>query len=275
MELKTTTITACVVIHNEESLMERCLSSLMNYVDEIIVVHDGECLDKSLEIAAKYTNKIFIREHVGCMEPHLAFAYNQAKSDYVLRIDADEFIDQETFIKLKEIIKDSPNEVGAYSLFWEFWDGKNILHNKAIKKVCLNKKSHLHFLGVMHQIGKVDGKIIQLNLFLRHRPRYNNMSWESFFNKMKRHIPVHIKFFFMSPESYECFNISVDNWLDYVKKVKARPLWFLLSYPIKTCLAQLKNGLIFNWIGINIAIQQGIYYFCLYYKIWRLTKKIK
>ena len=42
------TISACLVVHNEEKLIGRCLESIKNLVDEIIVVHDGPCQDKTL-----------------------------------------------------------------------------------------------------------------------------------------------------------------------------------------------------------------------------------
>ena len=48
------TISACVVAHNEEAVIERCLASLDGVVDEIIFVHDGECRDRSLEIAERH-----------------------------------------------------------------------------------------------------------------------------------------------------------------------------------------------------------------------------
>lgn len=44
-------ISACLVVRNEEAVIERCLESLAGVVDEIVLVHDGECEDRTLEIA--------------------------------------------------------------------------------------------------------------------------------------------------------------------------------------------------------------------------------
>ena len=52
-------ISAFIVAYHEENLIERCLRSLVDVVDEIIVVHDGPCLDKTIKIAQKYTSKVF------------------------------------------------------------------------------------------------------------------------------------------------------------------------------------------------------------------------
>ena len=111
------TISACLVVYNEEAVIERCLQSIKGQVDEIIVVHDGPCADKTLEIAKRYTDKIFVRDHAGVMEAHLVFAFQQAQSEWLFRIDADEFLDVEGFLKIKEAIRSDVTD--ALILNWE------------------------------------------------------------------------------------------------------------------------------------------------------------
>ena len=72
-------ISACLVIHNEEKLLKRCLESIKDVVDEIILVHDGECTDKSLNIANNFHSRIFIRDFIGEAEWHRPFSYEEAK----------------------------------------------------------------------------------------------------------------------------------------------------------------------------------------------------
>ena len=77
-------ISACLVVYNEEKIIKNCLASIKDAVDEIIVVHDGECIDKTLEICKSYTNKIFIKQHIGEAEPHRPFGFKQATGDWIL-----------------------------------------------------------------------------------------------------------------------------------------------------------------------------------------------
>ena len=42
------TISACLVVYNEEKVIRQCLDSIKGFVDEIILVHDGQCTDKTL-----------------------------------------------------------------------------------------------------------------------------------------------------------------------------------------------------------------------------------
>ena len=51
-------ISACVITKNEEKNIVRCLNSIKDIVDEIIVVDTGSN-DKTINIAEKYTNNIY------------------------------------------------------------------------------------------------------------------------------------------------------------------------------------------------------------------------
>ena len=52
------TISLCMIVKNEEAVLDRCLSSVSDLVDEIIVVDTGST-DSSREIAARFTEKVF------------------------------------------------------------------------------------------------------------------------------------------------------------------------------------------------------------------------
>lgn len=52
------TISLCMIVKNEESVLARCLDSIADLMDEIIIVDTGST-DHTKEIAANYTDKIF------------------------------------------------------------------------------------------------------------------------------------------------------------------------------------------------------------------------
>ncbi len=52
------TISLCMIVKNEKNVLSRCLDSIKNAVDEIIIVDTGST-DTTKEIAEKYTDKIF------------------------------------------------------------------------------------------------------------------------------------------------------------------------------------------------------------------------
>ena len=52
------TISLCMIVRNEEAVLERCLHSVCNAVDEIILVDTGS-EDRTKEIARSYTDQIY------------------------------------------------------------------------------------------------------------------------------------------------------------------------------------------------------------------------
>ena len=52
------TISLCMIVKNEEQVLARCLESVKDIVDEIVLVDTGS-EDKTREIARKYTEKIY------------------------------------------------------------------------------------------------------------------------------------------------------------------------------------------------------------------------
>lgn len=86
-------ISAVIIAFNEEKNIERCILSLKNVVDEIVVV-DSFSKDKTKEICLAH-NVVFI-EHA--FKGHIEqknWAYTQASNNYVLSLDADEALSEE------------------------------------------------------------------------------------------------------------------------------------------------------------------------------------
>lgn len=87
------TISASMIVKNEEKVLENCLNSI-NGVDEIVIVDTGS-IDNTIEIAKKYTDKIYSGTEYNWQDN---FAYHRNQSldrcsgDWILIIDADEHL---------------------------------------------------------------------------------------------------------------------------------------------------------------------------------------
>ncbi len=89
MSNKRQTISVTLATFNEEAFLEDCLKSVADWVDEIIIV-DGNSTDNTVEIAKKYKAKVLLRENNPVFHVQKQIANNQAKSDWILQLDADE-----------------------------------------------------------------------------------------------------------------------------------------------------------------------------------------
>lgn len=86
------TLTACLVVRNEEKNIRNCLDNIKNLVDEIIVV-DGFSDDNTVSICKEYTDKVYIRQPEGYCEPDRNYTIEKATGDWILIIDPDETLE--------------------------------------------------------------------------------------------------------------------------------------------------------------------------------------
>jgi glycosyltransferase involved in cell wall biosynthesis len=120
-------ITAIILTHNEEKNISRCLESIKEVADEIIVV-DTDSNDKTLEIAERYGAKIVRREFKNQAETfNWALDNIEIKGDWILRLDADEYLTP----KLAEEIKSLSAHEGVTGFYMKrrvFFLGRWIRH---------------------------------------------------------------------------------------------------------------------------------------------------
>jgi len=52
------TLAVCMIAHNSEDVMHRCLRSVIKYADQTIVVDNGPSTDRTVELASEYTDDV-------------------------------------------------------------------------------------------------------------------------------------------------------------------------------------------------------------------------
>jgi glycosyltransferase involved in cell wall biosynthesis len=157
-----TKISACIISYNEEKKIEDCLKSLDGVADEIIVV-DSLSTDKTLQIAANYTDKIIHQSFLG----HVAqknLAVSKTQYDWVLNLDCDERLS----LRLKQSIlevKDKLDQFDAYQMARKtFYIYRWLNHCwYPDKKIRLFNKHKARWVGLqLHEKVLVDGGKVHL-----------------------------------------------------------------------------------------------------------------
>lgn len=88
------TISLCMIVKNEESVLARCLDSVADLVDEIVIVDTGSS-DRTKEIAARYTDLVYDFEWIDDFSAARNFAFSKANMEYIYSADADEVLNEE------------------------------------------------------------------------------------------------------------------------------------------------------------------------------------
>lgn len=144
-------LSLCMIVKNEEQNLEKCLSKIKPIIDEIIIVDTGS-VDNTKEIAVKFTDKVY--DFVWCDDFSSArnFSISKATYDWVLILDADEFIERFDkqnildFINSKENIKTVGRIKEINIIEDSFGDRKSF---ERISRL-FNKK-YFHYEGIIHE----------------------------------------------------------------------------------------------------------------------------
>ena len=120
-------ITAIVLTFNEERNLPACLESVAPFIDEIIIV-DCFSTDKTLDIARKYTDKIFQNKWVNYATQYIwAMNNTNPKNEWIVRLDADERWTPEGFAELEKLMASGSYD-GIYVKMKIFFMGRFMKH---------------------------------------------------------------------------------------------------------------------------------------------------
>ena len=162
------TVSACMIVKNEEELLPGCLDSIRDWVDEIIIVDTGSN-DNTVKIAESYGAKIFHQQWEGDFSRHRNFSIDQAQSDWIFIIDADERMHTEDIPMLKSLLNDKNNNLLSINVFNVYGANEEVTTFLPSVRFFRTEKK-LRYEGIVHNRlnYKADEEIVRANIKLKH-----------------------------------------------------------------------------------------------------------
>ena len=163
------TISLCMIVKNEEKHIARCLDSVAELVDEIIIIDTGST-DRTVEIVSNYTSKVYTYPWEDDFSKARNYSFSKATMDYCMWMDADDILEEterDKFLQLKQSLASdidivmmkyntSFDEAGkpSFSYFRERW-----IRNCA--EYC--------WIGAVHEVIPPKGRIIYSDVAVCHK----------------------------------------------------------------------------------------------------------
>lgn len=97
-------ISACVIVKNEIATIARCLQSVREVVNEMIVVDTGST-DDTVRIAKQIGARVFYFQWRNDFAAARNYALKQAKGDWIIFLDADEYFLAETVPNIRPLLE--------------------------------------------------------------------------------------------------------------------------------------------------------------------------
>ncbi|MBI3306767.1 MAG: glycosyltransferase family 2 protein [Candidatus Omnitrophica bacterium] len=107
-------VSVVIIAKNEELRLPDCLRSVAGWAGEIVILDDMST-DKTVDVAGKFTDKIFKRA-MDIEGRHRNYAYNLATQDWVLSLDADERVTPELAEEIAKVTREPNNPHICYAI---------------------------------------------------------------------------------------------------------------------------------------------------------------
>lgn len=247
-------ISVTLATFNEEKNISKCLESVKDLADEIIIV-DGTSNDKTVEIAKKYGVRVIVRENPKIFHINKQIANDAARMDWILQMDADEVVSPELSKEIKEKIND--NSLNGY---WiprkNYFLGRYLMKGGQYPDYTLRLyrrgKGKLPQKDV-HEQAEVEGEVGRLKNALLHFPYKNFFVYLSKWKRYNSIFADQIK----EERSKKLFPLKI--WMGF-NYILIKPIyWFLLSFG-------RHKGFMDSWQGFVFSFFSSVRYPISYFK---------
>ena len=165
-------ISVCMIVKNEEAVLARCLDSLQGIADEIVIVDTGST-DRTKEIAALYTSRIFDFTWIYDFAAARNFAFSKATKEYIYSADADEVLeekDRQKFLQLKQALLP---EIEIVEMIYVNPEDCNAVYNfnREPRPKLFKRLREFRWIDPVHETVALAPLVYNSDIEIQHRPQ--------------------------------------------------------------------------------------------------------
>lgn len=162
-------ISLCMIVKNEELTLRRCLNSIKDIVDEIIIVDTGS-EDKTKEIAKEFTSKVYDFKWCDDFSKARNYSFSKATKDYIMWLDADDVILEKDRTKLKYLKKTLNKNVDIVMLKYDLnLDENNIPALSYYRERILKRENNYIWKSPIHEAIELRGNVLKEDISITHK----------------------------------------------------------------------------------------------------------
>jgi glycosyltransferase involved in cell wall biosynthesis len=247
-------ISVVISVFNGEGVLEECLKSA-SWASEIIVI-DNSSTDKTLEIAKKYTDKIFTKPNNLMLNVNKNFGFSKASGKWILSLDADEQVTPELVKEIGVLNLEEDGPINGYYI-----PRKNIIFGKWMEHTGWYPDYQLRLFRRgkgkfpeehVHEIIKINGEVGYLKNHIMH----NN--YESIFQFLNKLATI-----YGPNEAGQLIKKGyIFDWKDAIR------------FPVKEFLSRFfaREGYKDGFHGLMLSLLMAFYHLIVFSYIWEKQK---
>ncbi len=169
------TISLCMIVKDEEAFLARCLDSVADLVDEIVIVDTGST-DATKEIAARYTDKIYDFQWINDFAAARNFAFSKCTMEYIYSADADEVLDEENRLRFKDMKDYLLPEIDIVQMKYGNQLEKGAVYNfdEEYRPKLFKRLRTFTWVEPIHETVRLDPVVFDSDIVITHAPSENH-----------------------------------------------------------------------------------------------------
>lgn len=196
------TLSVVMMTKNEEARLAACLDRVVGWTDEIVIIDDLSA-DRTVEIARRYTDKVFSFASEDNHDLQWNRGMERASGEWILHIDADEAVTPRLKTAIDRALSDS-HDVSAFEMMrknfflghpmrYGGWYHRHLVLFRRARARCVGEGIHVR-LEVDGAIGVLDAEIehypfSSITQFLERQNHYTNVEARLLFGRQGRVAP--------------------------------------------------------------------------------------
>ncbi|MBE5935805.1 MAG: glycosyltransferase family 2 protein [Lachnospiraceae bacterium] len=168
-------VSLCMIVKNESEVLDRCLKSIYDLVEEIIIVDTGS-VDNTKEIARKYTDKIYDFKWCDDFAAARNYAFSKATKEYIYSADADEVVDEVNRKKFLDLKKAMLPEIEIVQMIYHTDMTYNTTENftRDLRPKLYKRLRNFTWINPIHETVRLEPVVYNSDIEILHMPTSNH-----------------------------------------------------------------------------------------------------
>ena len=166
-------LSICMIVRDEEKFLDNCLKSLKPLIDsnlaELIIVDTGS-VDRTVEIAKKYTDKLYFKKWNNNFSEARNYSISLAKGEYIFIMDADQEMEYSEVKKLIKLFSSNEyKQFNTYSLIYKNFTKEDLINYTYFSlNLIFKNDGYFRYEGKVHNQPIYRGPVKNLEIYMLH-----------------------------------------------------------------------------------------------------------
>jgi len=165
-----------MIVKDEEDTLGRCLKSVKDIVDEIIIVDTGSS-DNTKKVARRFTSRVYYFNWIDDFSATRNYSFSKATMEYIMWLDADDVILEKDALKIRQLKASIDPAVDIVMMKYNYgFDENGQVTLSYFRERLLKRSDNFKWNEPIHEYIQPSGHIINSDICITHKKTHPSVS---------------------------------------------------------------------------------------------------